>query len=1081
MSPDRPRFRRDLEATPTEADGQSFVDVRDPKTGGTFRFYEFEYRVAMAFDGLPYDRVIPWLRLVAGLDYQEGQLREFATYLHDMGVLESSPRGIQVTEEEAVEEPIESNEWEAERRATTVDEPPALVSQVREEVVAVPTEPLEEADLEPIEPPEELAAPEPAPPEEAPAPAEELAAPAPAQAEEAPPEPAPAEELAAPAPTPSEESVAPAPTPPEEVPTAPMEVAPPEPSPAADDASAAPVAREDVAPAAIEPREEIAPSPDMSLEDAPTVPVPVEFALNEMITGAGPVLSEAGEGREPSLEAPAEAAPLAGSGGSEESPPEAAAEPEATDERVEMAAVPDTVGGQREVPAEEAAPSPADFVQEAVVVGEAAPSPADVVHEAVVTPGVEIVSRPTEMAAEAAELQPREAAEVGVAPSEQAPEEASPGAAETQDGYAPAASADLTPAGRAIEEPASAETLDGFAPVVEAAPAPTSPDPASSFTEIILDGVTPPVEEVPSPSLLPRKPAGSETVPIVAESVAEGGTGAAKPSVQITAPYGWRPEAAAPTSVQSKADVGAETVVASTAAATPAAEAAAPAIEESGAASAAPVEGAALAREESAEPVVAPTEAVGASASSVAPSAPETISPAEPSEEAGAPAGEAPARDASEASPELRSSSGSRPARSILPTPAAPTPPFQLKPEPQLPTEARTLDSLAFPVLPTPPPEAVGHFPPRRSSSATWPVQASLHTPPPVTPPPVTLGPQRAAQQAAERKHQRRSLLLFGSLGVLAAVALLAVLVPLFFPAHSTPRAEVRTAAAAPGTVLRYFAGNGAITMMPGVVLKFPASGVVVRIAKANSLVAVGDVVAAVEAARPLLTQLTHLRERLAFYRQIADAMHQVGNTAEEEKNTANVEVRKAKIAKTLRALAQVAVVASSAGQVEEAFAREGDHVEAGGLALRMRSAGYRAIFELPRAQAAQARRLAFCQVGVEGYVLDCRQASDDDDETHVSVHLTSLPTALLGRPAHLARARFDNAVVLPASAVQRVGRRFQVLVVSPFGRLEARLVTVAEQSVAEVVVIQGLDSGENVVIEPASDLRPGMQVAIRH
>jgi hypothetical protein len=38
----------------------------------------------------------------------------------------------------------------------------------------------------------------------------------------------------------------------------------------------------------------------------------------------------------------------------------------------------------------------------------------------------------------------------------------------------------------------------------------------------------------------------------------------------------------------------------------------------------------------------------------------------------------------------------------------------------------------------------------------------------------------------------------------------------------------------------------------------------------------------------------------------------------------------------------------------------------------------------------------------------------------------------------------------------------------------------VAEQNVAEAIVIQGLDSGESVVLEPTTDLRPGMQVITR-
>ena len=37
-----PLFRKDLEASATEADGVACVDVRDPNTGTNFRFYDFE-------------------------------------------------------------------------------------------------------------------------------------------------------------------------------------------------------------------------------------------------------------------------------------------------------------------------------------------------------------------------------------------------------------------------------------------------------------------------------------------------------------------------------------------------------------------------------------------------------------------------------------------------------------------------------------------------------------------------------------------------------------------------------------------------------------------------------------------------------------------------------------------------------------------------------------------------------------------------------------------------------------------------------------------------------------------------------
>ncbi len=47
----RPRFRQDLIAELVEEQGQRFIDVGDPDSGNTFRFYEVEYALACAMDG----------------------------------------------------------------------------------------------------------------------------------------------------------------------------------------------------------------------------------------------------------------------------------------------------------------------------------------------------------------------------------------------------------------------------------------------------------------------------------------------------------------------------------------------------------------------------------------------------------------------------------------------------------------------------------------------------------------------------------------------------------------------------------------------------------------------------------------------------------------------------------------------------------------------------------------------------------------------------------------------------------------------------------------------------------------------
>ena len=52
MNDASPRFRQDLEATATEAEGVACVDVRDRATA-RIRFYDFEYQLALQFNGQP--------------------------------------------------------------------------------------------------------------------------------------------------------------------------------------------------------------------------------------------------------------------------------------------------------------------------------------------------------------------------------------------------------------------------------------------------------------------------------------------------------------------------------------------------------------------------------------------------------------------------------------------------------------------------------------------------------------------------------------------------------------------------------------------------------------------------------------------------------------------------------------------------------------------------------------------------------------------------------------------------------------------------------------------------------------------
>ena len=1113
MPLDRPRFRRDLEAVPFEADGQVFVEVRDPGTGDAFQFYEFEYRVALAFDGLPFERVIPWLKLATGMQFQLDQLRDFAHRLDELGFLEPGATNEQT--EDATETPdsgygptdeawsdVKTQELAAVATEVVRDAPESLSQALEQAVDAVP-QPLDEPTTEPSSYPHVDESTPPVEPQEGTGNDDHAETPA--------PEDMLAEQTGAGHTVESSEPHVPEPE----------SGAKPEPSPEPA------LAVEQGEPAA--PARPIEEAEDEIAELVATVEseteqgqaqAEAEEAAEELVSALAteanvtmPMVAykeeeSAAPGNEPAHEPLDETAIETTKTGAGESEPELGASPYGSAAESEEPAETEEAGA-----AGEAQYEPAAEVEEATAVGEAVYEPAAEVDEA--AEAEEPAETEEAAAAGEAVYEPAAETEEAAVVDDPAPvmgvtetaEGAKAGATHPEPGVADASMAVVEPSVPLEQPPEKSGGEGDVVPEPEALPQ-SWPQP-TSVTDVVAGGAS--VCAAPSEEPVAASPEASEepTAEPEAETLARQTEASrlearAELDESVAASEGFEPEP--PLAAGAEALPSVEEPV-SDEEATPVAEARwagqaqlapdvaagmpteAPSGEQPAAElDASPVDEAVVAERAKRPSREEPATAVDASlvAETMAEGTSDSSESEEPTTEV-----EAPLAAVAELAASLPAASDEAAEAEESPSAKAAMSPAQAQateeagvhafgPLPSAGSDAasgmaRYLDSSAFPVLPTPPPQTVSPGP---APSKGPPVRANPQAF--VTPRPATLGPLVAVQQAAVRRQQRRSLLLFGSLGVIAAVAVLAVLVPFLLSVRESPQVEVRTLVVAPGTIFRYFPGAGIVTALPGEVLKFPAGGRVTRIVKPGGMVTVGDVLAAVDPSRPLLAQLAQHRERLAFYQQLVDAMHQVGNKDEEERHAANVEARKAKIAKTLRALSRVAVVARAAGEVDEVFAREGDTVEAGSLALRMRSGGHRAVFEMPRSQASEARRLGLCQVGVESLVLDCTQIQERGDDTHVTVDISGLPQVLMGRPARLARARYDAAVALPRAAILGTGRRPHVLLVSPLGRIETRPVTLVEQNVAEAIVIQGLDPGDNVVIDPTSELRPGMHASVK-
>ena len=67
--------------SPTEADGVACVDVSDPRTGSSFRLYDFEYQLALQLNGQPVAQVTDWASKTYGADLTAEGITEFAARL----------------------------------------------------------------------------------------------------------------------------------------------------------------------------------------------------------------------------------------------------------------------------------------------------------------------------------------------------------------------------------------------------------------------------------------------------------------------------------------------------------------------------------------------------------------------------------------------------------------------------------------------------------------------------------------------------------------------------------------------------------------------------------------------------------------------------------------------------------------------------------------------------------------------------------------------------------------------------------------------------------------------------------------
>jgi hypothetical protein len=311
---------------------------------------------------------------------------------------------------------------------------------------------------------------------------------------------------------------------------------------------------------------------------------------------------------------------------------------------------------------------------------------------------------------------------------------------------------------------------------------------------------------------------------------------------------------------------------------------------------------------------------------------------------------------------------------------------------------------------------------------------------------------------------------LYLGLGIVAVVIAGAVSLRMVNVDEPQPLA-VRTLVPSPTSVFRWFAGTASIQPASTTVATFPSGGRVVEILPAGTRFGVGDLLALLESGRRVRNELARHRERLAYYEQMHETLTGAGNRAEIRQAELKVAEKKRFVAEAKAALASHAVIASQPGEIDQSLVSVGAQVKPGEAAVKLKGGALRATFELSREETERTRALGFCRVEVEGKPLDCSLATEGGDETHIVVELPNDPVASPGKTVRLARARYDAVFSIPPSALVRVGDTHRLYVAGSAGRAEMRLVAVVDQTDDEAVIAQGLEVGDQVIVD-ARDLR---------
>jgi hypothetical protein len=336
---------------------------------------------------------------------------------------------------------------------------------------------------------------------------------------------------------------------------------------------------------------------------------------------------------------------------------------------------------------------------------------------------------------------------------------------------------------------------------------------------------------------------------------------------------------------------------------------------------------------------------------------------------------------------------------------------------------------------------------------------------------------------------------------------------------------RLRVVAPKPTAVYRWFASPGSVVDLETRTMSFESSGKVVEMLPVGTKFKPGDTLGKLQGASDLEADVAKHKAKLAQFEQMRDSMKASGNKGNLRDIEDKITARKKMLDEVQGQLNKLVLKAIEPGAIVDTPVKVGAVVAAKVPALKWRGHSLHGDFTMDQEDFAKASKLDFCRVEVAGFTPQPgAQApttptpppaaagaggvagSPGDGGAHAANELRyvdcTLPPpapppangvpALLrkfivtlpndaglvtGQQLHLARKRYDGVFPAPLSAVAPTTEsEGHVWLAAPNGTAEMRTVKIAE-SRDEVLIEQGLNVGDEVIVEPPRELVQGTLV----